>query len=36
VNGAAAGKAYQHARMAGNETYTFTPDNTVNGNPLRP
>jgi hypothetical protein len=36
VNGAAAGKAYQHARMAGNETYTFTPENTVNGNPLRP
>jgi hypothetical protein len=36
VDHAAAGKAYQHVRMSGNEDYTFTPDNTVDGASARP
>jgi hypothetical protein len=36
VDHAAAGKAYQHARMSGNETFTFTPDNTTDGMVIRP
>jgi hypothetical protein len=33
VVGAEPGRAYLHSRVAGNESYTFAPDNTADGVP---